>query len=198
MKRLAGPAAAFQAIHTVRLAQSGVTGHLHALRGRWDSDKCWETVLHRFERTGCWPAASSDSTRSFTRNPSAGGLVEIRNSGPARVDEVRRIGVEIFKPGYEMIGGGKYVDSETVETKEDADHSVPYLAALALLDERDVAGAVRSEKDPRRQCAATYGEGCIASRSSGQAESRCSRKERSKGFFRNPMTWAELEAKYGG
>lgn len=33
-----------------------------------------------------------------------------------------------------MIGGGKYLDPTTVETKEDADHSLPYLVAVALLD----------------------------------------------------------------
>jgi 2-methylcitrate dehydratase len=33
-----------------------------------------------------------------------------------------------------MIGGGKYLDPKSVKTKEDADHSLPYMAAVSLLD----------------------------------------------------------------
>jgi 2-methylcitrate dehydratase len=33
-----------------------------------------------------------------------------------------------------MIGGGKYLDPKSAETKEDADHSLHYMTAAALLD----------------------------------------------------------------
>lgn len=42
--------------------------------------------------------------------------------------------VEIFDVAYNIIGGGEEGDKKRVETKEQADHSLPYLIAVALLD----------------------------------------------------------------
>ena len=50
---------------------------------------------------------------------------------PADVD---RIDVETFDVAYKIIGGGEEGDKSIVCTKEEADHSLPYLIAVALLD----------------------------------------------------------------
>lgn len=42
--------------------------------------------------------------------------------------------VTVFDVAYNIIGGGEESDKSTVRTKEQADHSLPYLAAVALLD----------------------------------------------------------------
>jgi 2-methylcitrate dehydratase len=44
------------------------------------------------------------------------------------------VDVEVFDVAYRIIGGGEEGDRRVVRTKEDADHSLPYLAAVALLD----------------------------------------------------------------
>ena len=50
---------------------------------------------------------------------------------PTAID---RIDVETFDVAYNIIGGGEEGDRTLVTTKEEADHSLPYLVAVALLD----------------------------------------------------------------
>jgi len=47
---------------------------------------------------------------------------------------VARIDVETFDVAYKIIGGGEEGDKTLVRTKEEADHSLPYMLAVALLD----------------------------------------------------------------
>lgn len=68
-------------------------------------------------------AASRATTRSFTRNPLSKSWLRSGISGG--IDEIRRIDTEIFKAGYELIGGGTYVSPETVEARKTRDHSLP-------------------------------------------------------------------------
>src|SRR4029078_4120168 len=51
--------------------------------------------------------------------------------GPA---EVERIELETFQVAYDIIGGGEEGAKTEIATKEEADHSLPYLLAVALLD----------------------------------------------------------------
>ena len=54
--------------------------------------------------------------------------------------------MEIFDVAYNIIGGGEEGDKSTVSTKEQADHSLPYILAVAILD-----GQVMPEQyDPER------------------------------------------------
>lgn len=49
-------------------------------------------------------------------------------------DKIKRVEVTTFLTAYHIIGSGAYGDRKTVETKEQADHSLFYLVAVALLD----------------------------------------------------------------
>jgi 2-methylcitrate dehydratase len=48
--------------------------------------------------------------------------------------DIKRMDVEIFDVAYNIIGGGEEGDKSTVSTKEQADHSLPYVLAVAILD----------------------------------------------------------------
>lgn len=48
--------------------------------------------------------------------------------------EIGHIDVETFDVAYHIIGGGEEGDKTSVSTKEEADHSLPYLVSVALLD----------------------------------------------------------------
>jgi len=48
--------------------------------------------------------------------------------------EIARIDVEVFEVAHAIIGGGEEGDKTIVQTKESADHSLPYLIAAAMLD----------------------------------------------------------------
>jgi 2-methylcitrate dehydratase len=44
------------------------------------------------------------------------------------------IEADVFQDAYDFTGGGRFGPKKDVHTKEDADHSLPYLIAVALLD----------------------------------------------------------------
>src|SRR5213595_1258333 len=50
------------------------------------------------------------------------------------VEAVRAIRLDTFKVAYQIIGGGEEGDKRIVRTKEEADHSLPYMLAAALID----------------------------------------------------------------
>ena len=52
-----------------------------------------------------------------------------------RISDIDRIEVEVFKQAYDITGAGEEAgDKYDVRSKEQADHSLPYLVAVALLD----------------------------------------------------------------
>jgi 2-methylcitrate dehydratase len=62
------------------------------------------------------------------------GVLELKREYALSGKEVARVDVEIFDVAYHIIGGGEEGDKTLVRTKEEADHSLPYLVAVALLD----------------------------------------------------------------
>jgi len=62
------------------------------------------------------------------------GILELREEHGIRPEEVEEVELETFDVAYDIIGGGEEGEKKTVRTKEEADHSLPYLLAVALLD----------------------------------------------------------------
>ena len=61
-------------------------------------------------------------------------LLELRSQHDLHASEVQRIELDTFQVAYDIIGGGEEGEKQSVATKEEADHSLPYLLAVALLD----------------------------------------------------------------
>jgi 2-methylcitrate dehydratase len=61
-------------------------------------------------------------------------MIELINQHKIDKDKVASIEAEVFQLCYDFAGGGLFGVDEVVETKEQADHSLPYLLAVALLD----------------------------------------------------------------
>jgi 2-methylcitrate dehydratase len=137
-KGLAYPATAFGATHAAFLAARGVTGPREVLEGNkgfmdaiagpfeidWggeDLEAVTGTILKRFN-------AEIHSQAAIE------ALLELRAEHDIRPEDVERIELEIFDVAYNIIGGGEEGDKTAIETKEQADHSLPYLLAVALLD----------------------------------------------------------------
>jgi 2-methylcitrate dehydratase len=135
-KALAYPNVAFGAIHACFLACRGVTGPMEvfegskgfmdAISGRFVLDWSKEdleavqlTIIKRYNAEG-----HSQSTID--------AVLELREQG-LRAEDVDRIDLHVFDVSYEIIGPGAG-DKKKVKTKEEADHSLPYLVASALLD----------------------------------------------------------------
>jgi 2-methylcitrate dehydratase len=61
-------------------------------------------------------------------------VLELRNEYSIDAHEIKQVDVTTFFTAYHIIGSGAYGNRKIVETKEQADHSLFYLVAVALLD----------------------------------------------------------------
>ncbi|AIE85128.1 2-methylcitrate dehydratase [Fimbriimonas ginsengisoli Gsoil 348] len=60
--------------------------------------------------------------------------LEIRSRETILAEEIEEVKAEVFRTAYDIVGNGEYGSRHTAHTKEQADHSLPYLVAVALLD----------------------------------------------------------------
>lgn len=135
-KGLASPNAAFGAVHAAFLARRGVTGPLEVFEG---SKGFMDSVAGRFEID--WSREDLEAVQlTIIKRYNAEGhaqstleaVLHLRETG-LRGEDVEHVDVHVFDVAYEIIGPGAG-DKKKVSTKEEADHSLPYLIAAALLD----------------------------------------------------------------
>lgn len=135
-KALAYPNVAFGAIHAGFLARRGVTGPMEVFEG---SKGFMDAIAGRFELD--WSKEDLDAVQlTIIKRYNAEGhsqstidaVLELRKDG-LRAEDVERVDLHVFDVSYEIIGPGAG-DKKKVKTKEEADHSLPYLVASALLD----------------------------------------------------------------
>jgi 2-methylcitrate dehydratase len=60
--------------------------------------------------------------------------LELKEQHKIRASEIDQVDVTTFLTTYHIVGGGEYGDRTRVNSKEQADHSLPYVIAVALLD----------------------------------------------------------------
>ena len=149
-KGLASSQLALGCMHGVFLASRGVTGPRYVIEGThglaqvvgapiqidWDNEKldCFERLALKSYNTAV-PGQSSIFC-----------ILELRKAHPIDPSEVDNVEDVVFQEAYDFMGGGSFGPKTDVHTKEDADHSLPYLLAVALLD-GDVQPA---QLEPRR------------------------------------------------
>jgi len=139
-KALAYPNTAFGATHATYLAMRGITGppeifegnkgFKDVIAGRFMIDWSQEN-LERVERTILKKYNAEIHSQSALE-----GILELKHEHPFRPADITRIDVDIFDVAYNIIGGGEEGDKTAVHTKEEADHSLPFMLAVALLDEQ--------------------------------------------------------------
>jgi 2-methylcitrate dehydratase len=137
-KGLAYPFTAFGAVEAAFLASHGITGPSEVFEG---NKGFIETIAGPFEID--WRSEGLERVRStFLKRYNAEihaqsaieALLDLRDGRDIDAAEVERIELETFQVAYDIIGGGEEGDKKRVTTKEQADHSLPYLLAVALLD----------------------------------------------------------------
>jgi 2-methylcitrate dehydratase len=153
-KGLAYPNTAFSCTHGTFLAMRGITGPLEvfegnkgfmeAISGRFDIDWSKED-LERVTRT-----IVKKYNAEIHSQPTLEGLLELKQSNPFRAEDIVKIEIEIFDVAYHIIGGGEEGDKKMVRTKEDADHSLPYMVAAAVLDGQVMPEQYRPERIQRQ------------------------------------------------
>lgn len=139
-KGLAAPWAAAQAGEAAYLAAQGVTGppevfegnkgFRDSIAGPFEID--WgEEDLERVRRTIIKRYNAEIHSQSTVE-----GALELREEHGLDPAAIERIEIETFDVAYHIIGGGEEGEKITVRTKEEADHSLNYMVAVALLDGR--------------------------------------------------------------
>ena len=137
-KGLAYPNTAFSCTHATFLAMRGITGPLEVFEGNkgfmdaiagkfkinWakeNLERVTQTILKRYNAE-----IHSQSTLE--------GVLELKKDYDLSGEDITKIEIEIFDVAYNIIGGGEEGNKNIVRTKEEADHSLPYLVAVAILD----------------------------------------------------------------
>jgi len=137
-KGLAYPNTVFGATHAAFLAMRGITGPLEVFEG---NKGFMDAIAGHFEID--WSRENLEVVRrtnikkynaEFHSQSALEGILELRQAHQLRVEEVERVEIEIFDVAYHIIGGGEEGNKQDVQTKEEADHSLPYMIAVALLD----------------------------------------------------------------
>jgi 2-methylcitrate dehydratase len=137
-KGLAYPHTVFCCTHATFLAMRGITGPLEVFEG---SKGFMEAIAGRFEMN--WSEEDLERvTQTVLKRYNAEihsqsaleGILELKQTHGFSPEEVAKIEIEIFDVAYHIIGGGEEGDKSIVRTKEEADHSLPYLVAVAILD----------------------------------------------------------------
>jgi 2-methylcitrate dehydratase len=139
-KGLAYPNTAFGVTQAAFLAMRGITGPAEVFEGNkgfmeaisgpftldWTQEnleKITQTVVKRYN-------AEIHSQATIE------GVLELKHEAHISAAQVHKIDIETFDVAYNIIGGGEEGEKFTVRTKEEADHSLPYIVAVAILDDQ--------------------------------------------------------------
>jgi 2-methylcitrate dehydratase len=216
-KGLAYPFTAFGAVDAAFLAARGISGPAEVFEG---NKGFMDSIAGRFEID--WEAEGLERVRrTFLKRYNAEihsqsaleALLELRETHALNPAEVERVELEIFQVAYDIIGGGEEGGKKDIETKEQADHSLPYLLAVALLDgqvmpeqfapERirrpDVQALLRRvEVRPAADLTARFPaeHACrLRIRLTG-GRTLATEKSDYEGFVTRPMTWEQAREKF--
>ena len=137
-KGLAFPNTAFGATHAAFLAMRGITGPPEVFEG---NKGFMETIAGRFQID--WPKEDLERVRrtivkkynaEIHSQSAIEGVLELKAEHGLSAGDIESIRIDIFDVAYNIIGGGEEGAKTEVRTKEEADHSLPYVIAAAVLD----------------------------------------------------------------
>ncbi len=216
-KGLAAPNTAFDALRAAFLAMRGVTGPREVFEG----NKGWmQTISGDFEID--WERERLDRvTRTILKKYNAEihsqsaieGIIELMQEMRIAARHIVRIRIDIFDVAHLIIGGGAEGDKTVVRTKEEADHSLPYMVAAAALDgevtpaqyapERiardDVQALLRRVTvvpDPEFSKRFPNEHACRITVVTRDGRMHVKEKRDYEGFHTRPMPWERVEDKF--
>lgn len=138
-KGLAYPFTSFAAMNAAFLAKHGITGPLEVFEGNKgfldaysiaDLEIDWKHEnLEIVRRTIIKKYNSEIHSQSAVEC-----LLGLASESSLKAKDVKSIVLKIFDVAYNIIGGGEEGEKTNVRTKEEADHSLPYILSVALLD----------------------------------------------------------------
>jgi 2-methylcitrate dehydratase len=137
-KGLAYPNMAYGATSAAFLAKRGVTGPMEVFEGKGG---LMDAITGKFELD--WSRENLEIVlktnikkynAEFHAQTAVEATLDIRKSDQIKAADIKAITVDIFDVAFNIIGGGNDGTKQNVHTKEEADHSLPYMIAVALID----------------------------------------------------------------
>jgi 2-methylcitrate dehydratase len=137
-KGLAYPNTAKEGVFAALLARAGITGPAQVFEGNKGFK---ETIAGDF--TIDWAKENLDSVlgtivkkhnAEIHSQSTLDAAVAVRKQPGFDARRIKAVRVTTFQVAYDIIGGGEEGDKHAIHTKEEADHSLPYMVAAALLD----------------------------------------------------------------
>ncbi len=137
-KGLASAQSALGAMNTLFLARRGVQGPLQVIEGPLGIDHLLRMKINiDWDKQGYEGVVESTIKKynSMIHTQSAVHCMdELVRQNKIDPDKVVSIEADVFQLAYDFAGGGLYGVDKVISIKEQADHSLPYLLAVALLD----------------------------------------------------------------
>jgi 2-methylcitrate dehydratase len=118
MRGITGPKAVFE----------GNKGFMDLISGQFEID--WEKEDLELVRSTVLKKYNAEVHSQSTLE----GALELKNEFRFKPGDIERIEIETFDVAFHIIGGGEEGDKKLVRIKEQADHSLPYMVAVALID----------------------------------------------------------------
>jgi 2-methylcitrate dehydratase len=216
-KGLSSSQVAFGCVNAVFLASRGVTGPKYVIEGSCGLAQALDQSVNidwEHTKLDCFDRLSLKNYNSAVPTESAiFCILELHKIHPFDPAEVVSIEADVVQDTYDFTGGGRFGPKTNVHTKEDADHSLPYLLAVALFDgdvkpaqlnpERiakpDVQGLllkvrVRPDKSFTARFPAEFPSRMTIRLKSGQSFSH--EVSNYPGFPTRPFTWDQISAKF--
>jgi 2-methylcitrate dehydratase len=216
-KGLAYPNTAKEGVFAALLAARGVTGPEEVFEGNKGFK---DSIAGAFEID--WGAEGLDAVlKTIVKKHNAeihsqsalDAALDIRAQDGFNVNAVQSVRLRTFDVAYAIIGGGEEGSKHHIRTKEEADHSLPYMIAVALLDgwvtpdqyapERIVADDVQDllakvSVAPDAELTAAFPAKLPAELEVVLANGTCFSASRDdyEGFFTHPLTWERARAKF--
>jgi 2-methylcitrate dehydratase len=137
-KGLAYPQVAKEGTFAALLAGRGITGPEEVFEGNKGFK---DSIAGDF--TIDWSAEDLESVRrtiikrhnaEIHSQTALDAAQDVRAQDGFNVDAISRVRLRTFDVAHSIIGGGEEGDKRTIRTKEEADHSLPWMLAVVLLD----------------------------------------------------------------
>lgn len=218
-KGLAYPQVGKEGTFAALLARAGITGPEEVFEGNKGFK---ETIAGDF--TIDWSKEDLESVlRTIIKKHNAeihsqssiDAALDIRSQRGFDATKISAVRVTTFQVAFDIIGGGEEGSKRRIRTKEEADHSLLYLVAAALLDGEVQPAAFAPERILRAdvqellQKVTVTPDAGYSARFPNEMPSRVevelvdgtvlsAETASYKGFFTNPLDWADALAKFSG
>jgi 2-methylcitrate dehydratase len=137
-KGFASSLVALECINIVLLAKEDMTGPVSLFEGPKGFKDVFEMELQYDWKQEDFSLIRKCALKAFNSEVHTQSTLEaalqLKKENNFLVEDIDSIEVTTFLTAYHIVGGGSYGDRKKVLSKEQADHSLPYVLAVALLD----------------------------------------------------------------